>query len=58
MKELMTALTVRKRDAKQSLTNDNASEVKQIFRLIVRELRPDAPRRRLLERCRKRRNED
>ncbi|MEE4664144.1 hypothetical protein V2K62_03920 [Pseudomonas alliivorans] len=58
MKELMTAVTEQKRDAKHSLTNDIASKVKQIFRLIVRELRPEAPRRRLLERCRKRREED
>ncbi|MBD8569583.1 MULTISPECIES: hypothetical protein [Pseudomonas syringae group] len=58
MKELITTVTEGKRDTKPSLTSDIASRLKHIMRVIIRELRPEAPRRRLLERCRKRRDEE
>ncbi|MEE4080963.1 hypothetical protein [Pseudomonas viridiflava] len=58
MKELITTVTEGKRDTKPSLTSDIASRLKQVLKVIICELRPEAPRRRLLERCRKRRHEE
>ncbi|WP_163002341.1 hypothetical protein [Pseudomonas viridiflava] len=58
MKELITAVIERKRNTKPSLTSDIASRLKQVLKVIIRELRPEAPRRRLLERCRKRRDDE
>lgn len=58
MKELITTLTEGKQGTKPSLTSDIASRLKQVLKVIIRELRPEAPRRRLLERCRKRRDEE
>ncbi|WP_163026907.1 hypothetical protein [Pseudomonas viridiflava] len=58
MKELITTVTEGKRDTKPSLTSDFASRLKQVLKVIIRELRPEAPRRRLLEGCRRRRDEE
>ncbi|MCD5994557.1 hypothetical protein KDX38_12730 [Pseudomonas sp. CDFA 602] len=53
----MTAVTERRQRAKESLINNAVQRVKYLLRLIARELRPEAPRKRLLRRCRKSRED-
>lgn len=51
----MTAVTEKQRRVKPSLVSDIVRRIRWILRAIARELRPEGPRKRLLKRCRERR---